>query len=228
MSIADKKSEVEQMMIEACKRSNRQIDDVNMIAVTKYASLETTKSVLDHHMLHIGESRWQDAKSKWEQLADRGTWHFIGHLQSNKAKDVVGKFDYIHSLDRISLADAIEKRAAQLDITVNCFVQVNVSGEAAKQGIAPEQCAEFCQSLLAYRHLNICGLMTMAPLDENTENSRDVFRGLRQLRDELNQKAIFNQPIHHLSMGMSNDFQVAIEEGATWVRIGTRLVGKEE
>lgn len=211
----------------AAARCGRAPDEVQVIAVTKYVSLETTRQALDLGLAHIGENRWQDVQPKWEALHERGTWHFIGHLQTNKVKDVVGKFAYIHSLDRLSLAKEIEKKAAALGVVQQCFIQVNVSGEESKYGLQPEELANFAQQLREMPHIRVVGLMTMAPLEFEAEATRPVFRGLRELRDELNRTGRLGYEATHLSMGMSGDFEVAIEEGATWIRLGTVLVGKE-
>ncbi|TVY09585.1 YggS family pyridoxal phosphate-dependent enzyme [Paenibacillus cremeus] len=218
---------VESKVSEACQRAGRDRREVEIIAVTKYVSLETTGQALRQGLSHIGENRWQDVQSKWEAFGAEGTWHFIGHLQTNKVKDVLGKFAYIHSLDRLSLAKEIEKKAAQLGVTVQCFIQVNVSGEDTKYGLAPEALLEFAGAIREMPHIRIVGLMTMAPYEAEPESTRPVFRGLRELRDQLNEANILDYPVSHLSMGMSNDFEVAIEEGATWVRLGSILVGKE-
>ncbi|MFC7681570.1 YggS family pyridoxal phosphate-dependent enzyme [Paenibacillus sp. GCM10028914] len=228
MSLIERISQVEQQVSEACRRSGRNRDDVNVIAVTKYVSVAKTAAVLDHGIHHIGENRWQTAEEKWRALGERGIWHFIGHLQTNKVKDVVGRFQYIHSLDRLSLAKELEKKAAALNIQVSAFMQVNISGEATKYGLQPEQALPFLKEINHLKHVNVIGLMTMAPFELSAEDTRPVFRGLRQLRDELNIQALTPEPITELSMGMSNDFEVAIEEGATWVRLGSSLVGKEE
>jgi len=228
LSLKERIDQVEQRITEACARSGRDRNDVNIIAVTKYVSLDMTASVLDQGLQHIGENRWQDAQAKWEALGDRGTWHFIGHLQTNKVRDVIDKFQYIHSLDRLSLAYELEKRAAALNLQVSAFMQVNISGEESKYGLPPEQAAEFLKEINSLSHVKVTGLMTMAPYESSAEQTRPVFRGLRQLRDELNKQALTAEPLTELSMGMSNDFEVAIEEGATWVRLGSILVGKEE
>lgn len=228
LSLIERIGQVEQQVSEACARSGRDRNEVNVIAVTKYVSVDKTAAVLDQGIRHIGENRWQTAEEKWRALGEQGIWHFIGHLQSNKVKDVIGKFQYIHSLDRLSLANELEKKAASLNVQVSAFMQVNISGEATKYGLQPEQAAQFLQEMNRLKHVNVIGLMTMAPFELSAEDTRPVFRGLRQLRDELNTQALTPEPITDLSMGMSNDFEVAIEEGATWVRLGSILVGKEE
>lgn len=228
MSLQDRIQHVEERIQAACARSGRNRNDVNIVAVTKYVSVEMTQTVLDQGVLHIGENRPQNAIPKWEALQGRGTWHFIGHLQSRKVKDVVGKFKYIHSLDRISLAEEVDKRAAASGVEVLAFVQVNVSGESTKQGLEPGEAEAFLQEMERYSHIKVIGLMTMAPIEEDPELTRPVFRRLRKLRDELNAKKATREPLTELSMGMSGDFEIAIEEGATWVRLGTILVGKGE
>lgn len=237
MTLAERKAEVDRRIEEACRRAGRDPSEVSVIAVTKYVSLERAREALAAGCLNLGENRWQDARDKWEALEresseaderEKPVWHFIGSLQSNKAKDVVGKFTYIHSLDRLSLAEAIDRKAASLGITVPCFIQVNVSGEQSKHGLSPEGLQELAEGLRQYPAIRPVGLMTMAPHEGDPELTRPVFRRLRELRDEANRQGWFPEPLTELSMGMSNDFEVAVEEGATRVRLGTILVGKEE
>ena len=229
MELKQRIEQVEQRIWAACERSGRSREDIELIAVTKYVSPVRTEEALQAGLLHIGENRWQDARDKWDKLGAKGlgVWHFIGHLQSNKVKDVLDKFSYIHSLDRISLAKEIEKKATQMDITVKCFVQVNVSGEDTKFGLASEQVWTFFETIRDFEHITIEGLMTMAPYEVQPEDTRPVFSGLRNLRDELNERQALPYPVKHLSMGMSNDFEIAVEEGATFLRLGSVLVGQE-
>lgn len=219
--------QVKANIAEACRKSGRRPEDVQLIAVTKYVGLETTRAVLDIGIEHIGENRVQEAVPKYEELGERGTWHFIGHLQRNKVKDVLGRFTYIHSLDRHSLAKELSKRAKQRDLTVNCLLQVNVAGEESKFGLAPGELTEFARAVAEMPHLRIVGLMTMAPFVDNPEEVRPVFRQLRSLRDELYALELPHIGVLELSMGMSNDYTVAVEEGATIVRLGSVLVGRE-
>lgn len=219
--------EVEARIRRACEAGGRNRDDVQVIAVTKYVSLETTRAVIEHGLRHIGENRWQDAAPKIAELGGQATWHFIGHLQTNKAKDVLGKFHYIHSLDRLSLAKELQKQAEKMDLRVPCLIQMNISGEQTKYGLAPDECLAFAREVASYDRLRIIGLMTMAPYETDPERTRPVFRGLREWRDRLNELAVFPEPLTHLSMGMSNDFEIAIQEGATWIRLGSVLVGRE-
>ena len=219
--------QVKANIAEACRKSGRRPEDVQLIAVTKYVGLETTRAVLDIGIEHIGENRVQEAVPKYEELGERGTWHFIGHLQRNKVKDVLGRFTYIHSLDRHSLAKELSKRAKQRDLTVNCVLQVNVAVEESKFGLAPGELTEFARAVAEMPHLRIVGLMTMAPFVDNPEEVRPVFRQLRSLRDELYALELPHIGVLELSMGMSNDYTVAVEEGATIVRLGSVLVGRE-
>ncbi|WP_256831198.1 MULTISPECIES: YggS family pyridoxal phosphate-dependent enzyme [unclassified Paenibacillus] len=227
MELQARLNEVKGKIAAACTRAGRDPQEVRIIAVTKYVSLAATGQVLQQGLTDIGENRWQDAAAKWEAFGDRGTWHFIGHLQTNKVKDVVGRFAYIHSLDRLSLAKEIEKKAASLGMEMPCFIQLNVSGEETKYGLEPEALFDFVKEIREYRHIRIAGLMTMAPYETEPEQTRPVFRGLREWRDRLNREGLLDYEVGHLSMGMSNDFEVAVEEGATWVRLGSILVGKE-
>ncbi|AKG35682.1 YggS family pyridoxal phosphate-dependent enzyme [Paenibacillus durus] len=227
-TLQERIAEVSRRIERACARSGRNSRDVHIIAVTKYVSLEATSAVLASGLVNIGENRWQVAESKWEALGHQGTWHFIGHLQTNKVKDVIGKFQYIHSLDRMSLAKELQRKAEAEGLYVNVFLQVNVSGEESKYGLSPDKVPDFLQEISRLNRVKIIGLMTMAPHEEDPELTRPVFRGLRELRDKLNGMGLTPEPITELSMGMSNDFEVAIEEGATWVRLGTVLVGHEE
>src|SRR5665647_774602 len=147
MSLQERIEIVEQRVKEACLRSGREREEVQIIAVTKYVSLEATGEAIHSGLTQIGENRWQDAQMKWETYANEAQWHFIGHLQTNKVKDVINKFQYIHSLDRHSLAVEIHKKALALGIQVQCFIQLNVSGEESKYGLAPEKMKTFAEQL---------------------------------------------------------------------------------
>lgn len=239
MNLQESIAAVEQRIAAACERSGRKREEIQLIAVTKTIGIEQTRDVISHGLIHLGENRWQDAQGKWRAISgdEEGAtgatnhegpaiqWHFIGSLQTNKVKDVIGRFTYIHSLDRLSLAQSIAKRASQLGITVPCFIQVNVSGEDSKHGISPDQLLSFAGEVAALPGLSLAGLMTMAPYEAEPEDARPVFRGLRELRDQLNGSGNVPYPVNGLSMGMSNDFDVAVEEGATWLRLGTILLG---
>lgn len=206
--------------IEQAKKKNGQ--DVQIIAVTKQVSIERAQEALDAGLIHLGENRPEGLMSKKEAIGNRAIWHYIGTLQSRKVKQVINEIDYLHSLDRLSLADEIEKRAEK---PVKCFVQANLSGEESKHGLSKEEVIPFIQSLEKYSKIHVVGLMTMAPNTDDEQILRKVFQDLKQLQQEVEKLNLPYAPCQELSMGMSNDFEIAIEEGATFVRIGTALVG---
>lgn len=209
---------------DACKLSGRNSEDVTIIAVTKYVSEERAQEAVEAGILHLGENRDEGLLNKWSHLGDKPTWHYIGTLQTRKVKNVIDKIDYLHSLDRLSLAKEIDKRASQ---KVKCFVQVNVSGEESKHGMAPEAVVEFIKDLNQFENIQVEGLMTMAPHTDDKVQLRECFRKLKTLQKEIQQLQLAYAPCGELSMGMSNDYQIAVEEGATMVRIGSALVGEE-
>ncbi|MER2008880.1 MULTISPECIES: YggS family pyridoxal phosphate-dependent enzyme [unclassified Psychrobacillus] len=210
---------------EACVRSNRNFDDVTLIAVTKEVSVERTEEVIQNEILHLGENRPEGLKRKLEAISANVKWHYIGSLQTRKVKSVINEIDYLHSLDRKSLAEEIEKRA---DNVKNCFVQVNVSEEQSKHGLSMEEAELFIDTLKDYSHIRVVGLMTMAPNTEDKALIRNVFRSLKELQLRIAAKQLPHAPCKELSMGMSGDYEIAIEEGATFIRIGTALVGKDK
>ncbi|WLR52263.1 YggS family pyridoxal phosphate-dependent enzyme [Bacillus tianshenii] len=224
MNVKGNAEKIQARIEEACKRCGRNPDDIKVIAVTKYVSVERAQQALEAGIMHLGENRDQGFLDKYEAIGKEANWHFIGSLQSRKVKNVIDKVDYIHSLDRKSLAKEINKRAED---KVKCFVQVNTSGEDSKHGISPEEVLPFIESIADYSNVEVIGLMTMAPFTEEEDVLRETFRRLKQLQDDVQAKAYANAPCSELSMGMSNDFEIAIEEGATFIRIGTALVGKE-
>lgn len=221
--LADNVQDVNEKIQQACIKSNRNPEEIKVIAVTKYVDLEITKEILDLGLLHIGENRSEQGSAKYEAIGDKAIWHFIGNLQTRKVKEIIGKFEYIHSLDRISLAMEIDKRAKQQNIKVKCFVQVNVSGEESKSGVKSEDLTQFIKTIAEYDSIEVMGLMTMAPHYEESELTRPIFRRLKELLNIINESKILNYQIKELSMGMSNDYEVAIEEGATFVRLGSVL-----
>lgn len=226
MELINRWNEVQRQIQQSCQRVGRDPRQVQVVAVTKYVDTEQTRQVLEAGLTHIGESRVQDAVPKWKQLGDKGTWHFIGHLQRNKAKEVVGRFSYLHSLDRFSLATELDKRAKQKETRIRCFIQVNVAQEEQKFGISPLELEDFAYEVANLSTIDIIGLMTMAPLTPLEKEVRPVFRELKRLQQKLQQTGHPRLQVPHLSMGMSQDFHIAIEEGATWVRLGSVLVGK--
>ncbi|RJS62117.1 YggS family pyridoxal phosphate-dependent enzyme [Bacillus sp. PK3_68] len=223
MKVAEKLQGVQLRIQEACERAGRQTDEVKVIAVTKYVSVERAQEALEAGLVHLGENRDEGLLEKWDKLKGEPIWHFIGSLQSRKVKNIIDKVSYIHSLDRLSLAKEINKRAEK---PINCFIQVNVSGEESKHGLSPAEVITFVEQLANYEKIVLCGLMTMAPLTDDEKVLRTCFKQLKQLQEEIQNKQLPYAPCTELSMGMSNDYQIAIEEGATMVRIGTALVGE--
>lgn len=206
---------------EASRRSGRSSGEVTLIAVTKTVGIAEVRQAVSLGISDFGENRVQDAASKVGNMP-AVRWHFIGHLQTNKAKDVLTAYHMIHSLDRLSLAEALQRCADRFDKTAEVLIQVNTSGEESKFGLEPDQLPGFLKKVSIFDRINIRGLMTMAPFVKDPENTRPYFRKLRQLRDENITSGL---ELPELSMGMTNDFTVAIEEGATMVRIGSALFG---
>ncbi|QTN01447.1 YggS family pyridoxal phosphate-dependent enzyme [Sediminibacillus dalangtanensis] len=209
---------------EACRKAGRKEEEITLIGVTKYVTIERTEEALAAGVHHLGENRLEGFLQKYDAIGEKAKWHFIGSLQSRKVKDMINKIDMLHSLDRKSLAKEINKRAEK---PVPCFVQINTSGEASKHGIEPEEALKFIDGLAQYDKIQVVGLMTMAPFVEDEEIIRQTFRRLKMLRDEIEEKHYQHAPCRYLSMGMSNDYQLAIEEGATHIRIGSKLVGQK-
>lgn len=197
----------------------------NVIAVTKYVTIDRANDAYNAGIRHFGENRLEGFQLKKEALPDDIVMHFIGSLQTRKVKEVINEIDYFHALDRLKLAKEINKRAEH---KIKCFVQVNVSGEKSKQGVALEDVNTFIETLEQYENLEVVGLMTMAPLTDDESYIKSLFQSLRNKRDEIKALNLNYAPCTELSMGMSNDFHLAAEEGASFVRIGTKLVGKEE
>ena len=224
MKVAENLKRINLQINEACHKVNRSSKEVTLIAVTKYVSIERAEEALGAGIHHLGENRDDSLLEKWEVLQDKPTWHYIGSLQTRKVKNIIDKVDYIHSLDRLSLAEEINKRANH---QMKCLVQVNVSGEESKHGLSLEEAIPFIKALSSFEHIVVDGLMTMAPLTDNEQILRDCFRKLRELRDLVQNLKLEFAPCTNLSMGMSNDFSIAIEEGATMIRIGTALVGED-
>jgi pyridoxal phosphate enzyme (YggS family) len=224
VKVAENVVRIEEQIVQACQNSGRKRDEIMLIAVTKYVTIERAKEALDAGIMNLGENRDEGFLNKYEVLGDRPNWHYIGSLQTRKVKNIIDKVAYIHSLDRISLAEEIQKRANK---PVKCLVQVNVSGEESKHGIEPSELLHFVQELANFDKIIVAGLMTMAPLTDNEQVLRKCFRDLKELQNEIQQNAFVHAPCMELSMGMSNDFGIAIEEGATMIRIGTALVGEE-
>jgi pyridoxal phosphate enzyme (YggS family) len=201
-------------------------EEVILVGVSKNVSVDRIEKAINGGVEHIGENRIQEARAKFKSIKGPATWHLIGHLQRNKVRHALGIFDLIHSLDRKSLAQEIQKRAARQGIVVPCLVQVNVAGEVSKFGLPPGELKPFLNEIAGFPNIKVKGLMTIAPFSEDPEAVRPVFRRLRELFDDKDYPP--EVKMEFLSMGMSNDFVVAVEEGANMVRIGSRLFGSRE
>lgn len=197
----------------------------NVIAVTKYVTIDRANEAYDAGLRHFGENRVEGFLTKQNALPDDAVFHFIGTLQTRKVKEVINQVDYFHALDRLKLAKEIQKRAEH---KVKCFVQVNVSEEESKQGITINEINDFIEAIKEYDNIEVVGLMTMAPLTGDVDYIRQLFNTLKEKQSEIQALNLSYAPCTELSMGMSNDYQLAAEAGASFVRIGTKLVGKEE
>ncbi|QHE52116.1 YggS family pyridoxal phosphate-dependent enzyme [Pontibacillus sp. HMF3514] len=224
VNVAENLETIQANIRQACDRAGRSNNEISVIAVTKYVTIDRAKQAIEAGVEHLGENRVEGMNEKYDEIGQGVQWHFIGTLQSRKVKEVIDQVSMIHSLDRKSLAKEINKRT---DRKVPCFVQVNVSGEDSKHGLEPEEVIPFIDSLRNYENIEVTGLMTMAPYIEDQDKLRSIFRKLRTIKEEVETKDWAHAPCKHLSMGMSNDYEIAIEEGATHIRIGSKLVGKE-
>lgn len=206
----------------------RDPDDIVLIAVTKTVSPSNISKALEAGLQNFGENRVQELVEKYDKIDKKAKWHLIGSLQTNKVKYIIDKVELIHSLDRIKLAKEIEKRAARIDRQIPALIQVNISGESTKSGIRPEETIDFIEAMKQYPHIRIKGLMTIGPLTEDRELIRDCFRQMKKLFDEIKTKKFSHAQMQYLSMGMTNDFDIAIEEGANMVRIGRAIFGERK
>jgi hypothetical protein len=223
MCLAENFAKIQQRIRAACERAGREPDSITLLAATKSQPPEVVQAAAELGLTLFGENKVQEAKAKIPLCPGRLRWHMIGHLQSNKARDAVELFAMIQSVDSLSLAREINKRAEQAAKTMPVLLEVNVAGEASKFGYQPEQLLAGLKELNALPRIEIQGLMTMPPWTPEVEKARPHFRRLRELKARAEQ--VLGVPLPHLSMGMSGDFEVAIEEGATLVRIGTALLG---
>ncbi|EUJ24442.1 hypothetical protein PGRAN_00940 [Listeria grandensis FSL F6-0971] len=222
MSYNDNLKLVEDKISRAVARSHRERSDVHLVAVTKTVDVAAMEKLYDLGIRHFGENRADVFAEKVEAFADKPdvVWHFIGSLQTRKVRAILPYTRFLHSLDRVSLADEIEKRATE---KMACFLQVNISEEETKHGFNAEEAIAFVKAQ-NYQHVEIIGLMTMAPNTDDEQTLHHVFQGLKALQQEIEKLEIANVPCHELSMGMTNDFEIAIEEGATFIRVGRALV----
>ena len=218
--------EVEAKIEAACKRAGRDRSEVTLIAVSKTKPVEMLEEAYETGIREFGENKVQELSDKYDVLPKNIRWHMIGHLQRNKVKYLIGKTVLIHSVDSLRLAEQIEHEAAKADTIMNVLIEVNVAGEESKFGTTCNEAIELVRAVAALKHVKIKGLMTIAPFTDNPEDNRIYFKKLKQLSVDIKSKNIDNVDMDELSMGMTGDYEVAIEEGATMVRVGTGIFGE--
>lgn len=224
--VAENYREVEQKVMEACARSGRDRKEVTLIAVSKTKPVEMIKEAMEAGAEVFGENKVQELCEKYEALPNVRHWHLIGHLQRNKVKYIVDKAELIHSVDSLRLAEEISKEAVKKNVQVNILIEVNVAEEESKFGVKVEDTENLIRGIAVLPGVHIQGLMTIAPYVTDPEENRPVFRALKKLAVDIDMKNIDNVHMDELSMGMTGDYQVAIEEGATMVRVGTGIFGE--
>jgi pyridoxal phosphate enzyme (YggS family) len=225
MSISENLKAIMDRIAAAAKRQGRAPSSVRLVVVTKTVDRDRIAEAVAAGALILGENRVQEAKEKIEALGKTASWHLVGHLQTNKAKYAVKLFDLIHSVDNLELASEIDRQAAKLGKVQAILIEVNIAGEASKAGMAVTGAPALVAEVAKLGNIRIKGLMTMPPYSENPEASRLYFRKLRELSRAIAKENIPNVTMNELSMGMSGDFEVAVEEGATLVRVGTAIFG---
>jgi pyridoxal phosphate enzyme (YggS family) len=223
-SVAENLERVRLQIVEAAEKSRRAPADIELVAISKTHEAEKVRTAFDAGQQLFGESRVQEARAKIPQLPSAARWHFVGRLQRNKVRHALPLFELFHSVDSLDLARDMDRIAAEVGLRTRVLLEVNVAGEGSKIGFAPETLRSQMEAVLELPRLTIEGLMTIPPLAPEAEASRKYFVALRELRDQF--AAEFQVPLTHLSMGMTGDFVVAIEEGATLIRVGTAIFGK--
>lgn len=218
--------EINARIARAAERSGRKKEDILLLAVTKTIDIPRIKQAVDYGLTQLGENKVQEIMDKYDTLGSDVKWHLIGHLQTNKVKYIIDKVDFIHSVDSIKLAQEINKRAEQKNKVMNILIEVNIAEEESKFGVKPEEIENLIAEISQMKNICVKGLMTVAPFVENSEENRNCFSQMRQLLVDINAKNMNNVNMDVLSMGMTGDYEVAIEEGATIVRIGTGIFGK--
>lgn len=221
--------EVEEKIAKACERAGRAREEVTLIAVSKTKPVEMLQEIYDEGIRDFGENKVQELTEKYEVMPKDVKWHMIGHLQRNKVKYIVDKVTLIHSVDSLRLAETISREAEKKGVTVPILIEVNIAGEETKFGLSSkEEVISLTEQIAALPNLSVKGLMTVAPPAEDPEENRPFFREIRQLSVDITNKNIDNVSMEILSMGMTNDYTVAIEEGATMVRVGTGIFGARD
>ncbi len=229
MTVTDRLHRIRERIARAAERVKRSPDEIRLVAVSKRQPVERMQEALTAGLFDLGENRVQEAVEKSSFIQHPNLrWHMIGHLQRNKVKPACRLFHVIHSLDSLRLAGTLEQELEKIGRSIDIFIQIKLSPETAKTGIDPREAIELATFVHQSAHLQAIGLMTMPPYTPDPEESRPYFEQLRHIRDRLNHDVFHDTPVQHLSMGMSHDFEVAIEEGATYLRIGTSIFGERD
>jgi hypothetical protein len=226
--ICENLKDVEQKICEACKRAGRDRSEVTLIAVSKTKPISMLMEAYDAGSREFGENKVQEMMDKYEEMPKDIHWHMIGHLQRNKVKYLMGKSYLIHSVDSYRLAEEISQQSVKHNVTTDILIEVNIAGEDSKFGTSREEAIQLVEDVAKLPNIHICGLMTIAPFVENAEDNRKYFRQIRELSVDIADKNIDNVDMRILSMGMTGDYEVAIEEGATMVRVGTGIFGERD
>lgn len=227
--LIDRYNEVRAKIDETCVKCGRDPKEVTLIAVSKTKPLEDIEELIKYEVNDFGENKPQELKKKFDEVSVPVRFHQIGHLQTNKVKYIINKTSLIHSVDSYKLAQVIEKEAAKRDIFVDILVEVNYAGEESKFGVSKDEALGLVKEIASsFRHINVKGLMTIAPFVDDPEENRPIFKGMRELLLDIKSQNIDNVDMSVLSMGMTNDYVVAVEEGATMVRVGTAIFGERQ
>lgn len=226
--VTENLKQVEEKIVKACERSGRPREEVILIAVSKTKPVEMIEEAMKSGIRIFGENKVQEIIKKEAVLPNDIDWHLIGHLQRNKVRQIAGKVAMIHSVDSLRLAEQIQKEYEKINETAKILVEVNVAREESKFGLMPEETEKVVREIAKMPNITVCGLMTIAPYVENPEDNRVHFQNLRKLLVDINAKNIDNISMRELSMGMTGDYEIAIEEGATFVRVGTGIFGERQ
>lgn len=224
--VAENLMDVERRVCEVCRRAGRSRDEVTLIAVSKTKPVEMLEEVYGAGTRYFGENKVQELVDKYEVMPKDIHWQMIGHLQRNKVKYIIDKVELIHSVDSIRLAETIDREAEKKGIVANVLLEVNMAREETKFGLMPEEVPDFVRQIAGFHHIKVQGLMTIAPFVSDPEENRKYFANLRKLSVDIGKEKVDNVNMSILSMGMTNDFEIAIEEGATMIRVGTAIFGE--
>ena len=223
MSIQENLNEIKANIAASCEKAGRKAEDVTILAVTKTIDAERINEAVALGLRDLGENRVQELIGKYDDIKGDVRWHLIGHLQKNKVKYIADKVCMIHSVESYSLMEEIEKQCSKIDKIMDVLIEVNVSGEESKSGVEPSEVLDYVTKAASYPHIRVKGLMTMAPFDAENDELHQIFSKLYEISVDISSKKLDNVSMEHLSMGMTNDYPIAVEENSTIVRVGTGL-----